>query len=130
VSSGEWIDVSVPLKDNMVSWPGDPPFVLERIQDMEGGDEANLSRVAMGLHIGTHVDAPLHFVSKGKTISEIPTDVMVGSARVIGVTTNVVSAASIEAMAIDSGESVLFKTRNSELWQRVEPELSCSRKGR
>jgi arylformamidase len=58
-------------------------------------------------------------VPKGKTISEIPIDVMIGPARVIEVTTNVVSVASIEANAIDSGEKVLFKTRNSALWTQA-----------
>jgi arylformamidase len=124
MSSNEWIDVSVMLKHNMVSWPGDPPVFIERLQDMERGDEATLSRLSMGLHTGTHVDAPLHFVPKGKTIAEMPLDVMTGPARVVGIASDVVSAESIRANAIEPGERVLFKTRNSSLWLQSEFEES------
>lgn len=76
--------------------------------------------MSMGLHSGTHVDAPLHFLPDGKTVSEMPTEVMVGPARVTGISAEVVSAESIEANGIGTGEWVLFKTRNSELWRRAD----------
>lgn len=120
MSSREWIDVSVALRAGMVRWPGDPPLAIERVQDMERGDTATLSRVSMGLHSGTHVDAPLHFVPKDRTITEMPLDVMVGPARVVEVSEDVVSLESIESYDIGPGERVLFKTRNSALWRKTE----------
>ena len=71
-SSDQWIDVSVPLHDAMVHWPGDPPVRIERIHDMEHGDGNNVSVISMGSHTGTHVDAPLHFVQQGQGVDEIP----------------------------------------------------------
>ncbi len=72
----------------------------------------------MGLHTGTHVDAPLHFVRGGKTITEMPLDVMVGPALVIESIEDVITAEAIEASGLDPGARVLFKTRNSALWKQ------------
>ena len=38
MSSGEWIDISVPIRDAMVRWPGDPPVQVQRIHAIEHGD--------------------------------------------------------------------------------------------
>jgi arylformamidase len=116
--SGKWIDVTVPLGSNLVRWPGDPPLELERISDFSRGDESTFSSIRMGLHTGTHVDAPLHFVHGGDTVIEMPLDVMVGPARVIECFADVISAEEIEAGHIESGERILFKTRNSALWEQ------------
>jgi Putative cyclase len=56
----EWIDVSVPLRTGMVHWPDNPPVTIERTLDIGHGDEANVSKILMGAHTGTHMDAPLH----------------------------------------------------------------------
>ncbi len=52
-----WIDVSVPLRSGMVHWPGDPPVEIERTLEMEHGDVADVSKISMGSHTGTHTDA-------------------------------------------------------------------------
>lgn len=118
MNAGEWIDVTVPLNANLVRWPGDPPLELERLSDLARGDDSTFSRIHMGLHTGTHVDAPLHFVRGGATILEMPLEVMVGPAKVIEFTVDVISAAAIEASGIGTGDRVLFKTRNSTLWKQ------------
>jgi arylformamidase len=111
-----WIDVTVALSPELVCWPGDPPLELDRLTDLERGDASTLSRIRMGLHTGTHVDAPLHFVRGGRTVAEMPLDVMVGAATVIEVLGDVITAGDVEASAIGEGERALFKTRNSESW--------------
>ena len=63
MNDNDWIDVSLTLKSGMLHWPGDPPVVIERVRDMDKGDTVNLSRMTMGVHSGTHVDAPVHFLS-------------------------------------------------------------------
>ena len=60
-----WIDISVPLRDSMVHWPSDPTVSIMLIKDIEHGDTANLTKISMGAHSGTHVDAPRHFIKEG-----------------------------------------------------------------
>ena len=114
--SGEegWIDVSVPLRSGMVKWPDNPPVEIERTSDMERGDVANVSRISMGSHTGTHMDAPLHFVRGGEGLDRMPLDATVGPARVIGIEDPVsVKREEIEPYNLGPGERVLFKTGNS-----------------
>ena len=58
--SAAWIDVSVPIRTGMVHWPGDPAVLVERTQELARGDAANVSRLDLGAHTGTHMDAPRH----------------------------------------------------------------------
>src|SRR5947209_8954132 len=83
--NNDWVDVSVPLRNGMVHWPGDTPF--ERRMDLEisKGDVANLSEMTASLHTGTHMDAPLHFIANAPSIDHMPLSVTMGPARVIGI---------------------------------------------
>src|SRR5436189_279938 len=80
---GEWIDVSVPVRSGMVHWPGDPEVRLERTKSIAEGEEANLTRVSMSAHTGTHMDAPLHFFEDDPGIETFPLDIALGRARVV-----------------------------------------------
>ncbi|MGO8946123.1 MAG: cyclase family protein [Ktedonobacterales bacterium] len=110
----DWIDVSVPLHTGMVHWPGNPPVVIERILDIERGDGANVSRLSLGAHTGTHVDAPLHFITGGTGVHDAPFDAMIGPARLLEIKDpRSVTVAELEPYRIQPGERILFKTRNS-----------------
>jgi len=118
-SESAWIDISVPLKDGMVHWPGDSQVHVKRVKDMEQGDSANLSMISMGAHSGTHVDAPIHFISGGRSIDEILPETLVGRARVIAIgDTESVTIDELKKHHIRPGERILFKTFNSShVWQ-------------
>src|SRR5690349_18730197 len=79
----DWIDISVPVRNGMVHWPGDPPFQIERFTDQKKGDRCTVSKMSLSVHTGTHMDAPLHFLKEGASIDEIPIEAAVGPARVI-----------------------------------------------
>lgn len=115
----QWIDISVPLRDGMVHWPGDPPISIKRVKDMEQGDTVNLSMIAMGAHSGTHIDAPLHFIQQGEGVDEMPLDATVGRARVIEIRDpESIKPEELLRHHIRRGERILFKTRNSSsAWQ-------------
>jgi arylformamidase len=111
----KWIDVSLPLRNGLVHWPGDPPFVIERVRDLEQGDDATVSRLDMGAHTGTHMDAPAHFIRGGASLDAMPPDALVGRGRVIEIADGqAVTAEELEPHRIRSGERILFKTRNSD----------------
>lgn len=115
----EWIDISVPLRTGMVHWPDNPPVLIERTQDIELGDVANVSNISMGAHTGTHMDAPLHFFQHGKGIHAMPLSVGMGQARVIEIRDpESIKPEELHPHRIQRGERILFKTRNSpRCWQ-------------
>src|SRR5262245_4223974 len=108
-----WIDVSVRLKSGMAHWPDNPPVAIERVKDMERGDNCTVSTLSMGSHTGTHMDAPLHFVRTGKGLDEMPLEATIGRARVVAVDDP--ESIKVEHLeGLRAGERVLFRTRNSE----------------
>ena len=115
----QWIDISVPLRDGMVHWPGDPPVTIKLVKDMGHGDTANLSIISMGAHSGTHVDAPIHFLQQGQGVDKVPLGTMVGRARVIEINdTESIKPEELFRYRIRRGERILFKTRNSSyVWK-------------
>ncbi|MFY9577940.1 MAG: cyclase family protein [Gaiellaceae bacterium] len=113
----EIIDISVAVRPGMIIYPGDPTVSLERVISIADGAVCNVSRLDFGVHSGTHVDAPIHFIDGAPAGESLPLDVLIGEARVLDLT----SADRLDAAAfagIELGERVLLKTRNSELWAR------------
>ena len=115
-------DISVGISPEIPVWPGDPPVVLERVKSLENGDEANVSRIQTGVHVGTHIDAPIHFVEGGATVDAIPLRSLLGRAYVVDLRkADVLDAATLESARIPPRtRRLLFKTRNSELWTSGE----------
>jgi arylformamidase len=65
-------DVSVPIWPGMITYPGDPQVQMERVVSIEHGEVANLTRLDFGVHTGTHVDAPVHFIDGGAGADALP----------------------------------------------------------
>ena len=122
VSGAPWIDVSVTVRHGMPHWPGNPPIVLERSMELGRGDDCNLSHLAMGVHSGTHIDGPVHFVHEAAGVDEMPLTATMGAARVIEIThPTEITAGELSGHAIQAGERVLFRTLNSpRCWQTEE----------
>jgi arylformamidase len=111
----EIIDISVPIRTGMVVYPGDPEVRLERVSSIADGATANISKLDLGVHTGTHVDAPVHFIEGAAGADALPLDLLIGLCEVVAVAALDESAA--DAIP-DGAERVLFKTSNSELWAR------------
>ena len=110
-----WIDISVPLYTGMAHWPDNPPVRIERVMDLARGDAANVSKIELGAHTGTHMDAPRHFLADGAGIDDMPFDATIGLARVIRIEhPQAILPEELEAHHLQAGERVLFRTRNSE----------------
>src|ERR1700733_10841378 len=108
------MDISVAVRNGMVHWPGDPDFHIERATDQERGDVATVSRMALGVHTGTHMDAPLHFIRNARSIDTMPLDATVGTARVITIhDRKSIKREELILHGIAPGERILFKTSNS-----------------
>ena len=114
----KWIDISVPVNEGMPHWPGEPPVHVERSADMAQGTEANVTHISMSAHTGTHMDAPLHFISSGTPIDAVSLDAVIGPARVLEIAhPRMIPLEELKTMGVQPGERILFKTRNSrESW--------------
>jgi arylformamidase len=87
-----------------------------RLSDVALGAKVTMSMIEMISHTGTHIDAPLHFIPGGSTISDMSLDATIGPARVIEIKDKQkIRVAEIEKYDIKKGERLLFKTRNSPL---------------
>jgi len=77
-----WIDVSVTVRHGMPHWPDNPPIVMQRAMEIARGHACNLSHLAMGVHSGTHIDAPVHFIHQAAGVDEMPLTATIGSAGI------------------------------------------------
>lgn len=113
-------DITIPITPSMPVWPGDPQVVLERVASIDAGAHANVSHLKTGVHAGTHVDAPHHFLNDHRTVESLPLEVLTGPAWVVQIPDErtVVTAADLESAAIPAGvDRLLLKTRNSAFWR-------------
>lgn len=115
------IDVSVPVRPGMIVYEGDPPVRRELAQSIKAGGLCNVSRLDCGVHTGTHIDAPCHFIEGASGVEATPLDALMGECVVLdatGVRGNI-DANTLERLAAPAeAERVLFKTRNSALWAK------------
>ena len=121
---GKYIDISIPTSPAITIYPGDPsPRITWPFWSHEKGNPANVGFYEGGLHHGSHVDAPWHFIPNGKRLHEIPLDYWVGPAYVLDLThlERCVDANSLEKSKIPSDtKRLLLKTRNgnSDYWTK------------
>ncbi|MGA8942195.1 MAG: arylformamidase [Thermoactinomyces sp.] len=78
-----WIDISMPLYDQMPVWPGDVPFSYRRTWTKTESGAANVGEIHMSTHAGTHIDAPFHFDEFGQKVHELDLDVYTGKVQVV-----------------------------------------------
>jgi arylformamidase len=115
IEAGGWIDVTVPIRHGMVCWPGDAGVKVVRVADLERGDDVTVTRLDLGVHTATHIDAPLHFLRGGKAVHELGLGGFLGPARVVALPeARVITREVVEAVRPQAGERLLFHTRNSE----------------
>jgi len=114
IAATGWLDVSVTVRHGMPHWPDNPPVILERAMDIERGDACNVSHLAMGVHSGTHMDGPVHFIAGAHGLDEMPLAATMGVARVIEISdAHEITVEELRSHDLQAGERVLFRTSNS-----------------
>ncbi len=116
----ELFDISAPIRNGMVVWDGDPEVRLERFAAIASGSLANISRLSFGVHTATHIDTPIHFIEGAPGAEAIPLDVLRGPVHVVDGTalSDHMNEADLARLGLpQDGERLIFKTRNSELWE-------------
>ena len=114
-------DISVPIHTGMHVYDGNPGFRLELVSSIAAGASANVSRLDLGVHNGTHVDAPLHFIDGGPGTESLDLETLIGPAYVVDATavSGDLDAEALGSVAFPSDLTrIIFKTSNSQLWSR------------
>lgn len=123
-------DISRPLFNELAPWPGDTAFHFELKWKMAEGATVNVGTVQMGVHNGSHTDAPFHFEEGAKTIEQMPLEIYLGDAVVIDLTkqfeadrTRRIAIADLESSvdALANATRLLLKTN---VWKdsKIFPE--------
>ena len=111
-------DITVPLTNEMSTFPGDPGIQITNWYTLANGDSANVTRLNFGAHTGTHVDAPAHFIPAAKPLEQLSLEVLIGEAQLIEVPEDVMSISrEFVQEHVTDARRVIFKTRNSRFWQ-------------
>lgn len=113
-------DVTVPISETVPIYAGDPPVKLEVCKAIAKGNPANVSQICLGVHTGTHVDAPNHFIDGKRRVDQLDLGKLIGNCRVIWIDERVDAIEPHHLGDLANVERVLFKSRNSAFWN--EPE--------
>jgi arylformamidase len=114
------IHLSHTIVEDMRQWPGDEqPLKLHR-HSLHGESTYMSSGLEFGCHVGTHIDAPLHFLAGQPGIDEIPLDRFVGSAKVIrcgdGESSIGLSVDLLRDVNLENVDFIIFDTQWSQHW--------------
>ena len=112
ISDARLVDLSAPLNAQTAIFPGDPPYCL-RWHTRYRDSGWNLSRLETGLHVGAHVDAPLHALDGGIDVASMPLERFVGEALAIAAPKQPgedVTPADLVGADVRPGDIVLFHT--------------------
>ena len=118
-------DVTVPVSNELPTWPTDPGVEISDYRSFSAGDGVNVSTLNLGAHTGTHVDAPAHFIEGAAKVESLSLDALIGDALVIEVPEEfqAIDIAFVQKHFLAGTERVLFKTRNSAFWSEPEPQF-------
>lgn len=106
-----WIDITQPLTNDIAHWPEDEPFHYETTVTKEQSGSVNIGRITSSAHIGTHVDAPFHFLNDGKRILDLEIERYIGPCTVIDVSDfKVINEVALRAVITKPTERLLIKT--------------------
>jgi arylformamidase len=108
-------DISLPIVNDGLVYPGNPPISITPQQEISKGASANVSTLAFGSHTATHVDAPKHFFDDGISVDALPLDILMGPAVLICVEDDVMAIGEKELKLheLKNHTRVLIKSRNS-----------------
>jgi arylformamidase len=104
------VDISWPLREGIPVYKGDSPFKLRQVSQIEQGDSCNVSDLSMSLHTGTHIDAPLHFISGAQSVDQLPLTTFLGLAKVVLIKTKkAVALQDLAQLELAAGDRLLLK---------------------
>ena len=117
--NGKVYDISIDIKDDMLNFPGDTKTKKETIKKIKN-DGYKLSNIKFSVHVGTHVDAPSHFIEDGNNIEDVNLNEFIGKAQVIEIDDQKKITKSELSKHKINHDKILFKTKNSNHLNEIE----------
>jgi arylformamidase len=113
-----YLDISVPLQPGITQWPTQQDLEIRTLADHEEQQHHESEVRQLNMHLGTHIDAPLHFIPNGNSLQAIGLDRLMGPAQVISITGCAVVTADhlAEADIHEATTRLLIHTDNSAKW--------------
>lgn len=103
-------DLTRTISQDMQIYPGDPQPKFEPHATIKDNN-VNVTKITLGSHSGTHVDAPWHFLQEGKSIDMEPLDKFIGEAAIIDASgKNTITSEDLSGYDIRSEDIVLIYT--------------------
>jgi arylformamidase len=117
---GRCHDVTLPLTPTVLRYPGDPVPRIDTVASHQNGDPLMVSQLTVNCHVGTHVDAPAHFVADGATIDQLALECLFGPALVVSIDGMApITPADLVAIPSSPRRHLILKTANSALLRRT-----------
>lgn len=107
------IDITRTIQSGMTVWPGDDPVVIKQVHSIQEGYLVNVTQAVMGVHAGTHMDAPLHFIDGARDIASIAIDRLMGKVLVVASEEWDIDESILLDKDLSGIKAVFFKTTSS-----------------
>ncbi|WP_102127793.1 cyclase family protein [Deinococcus planocerae] len=119
------IDISRQLTSGHPTWPGDPPFVVEPMAQIAGGDSVNTAQLHASTHTGTHVDAPWHYDDAGLRLEELGLEAYVGRCLVVTARGPLVGLEVLDGLPQGLPPRVLLHTGQPARWETFPEDFAA-----
>lgn len=105
-------DISQPLHAGIPIWPGEPAVAITRHAEISDQCPVNVGAISMGLHTGTHGDAPLHYDGAGAACDAVAIAPYIGPCCVVDArhAGEMIEVGDLDWNAITGESRVLFRT--------------------
>ena len=109
-------DITLKLSSKTLVYPGDSHPMIKRTSDLIQGDPLTISKLSMNCHVGTHVDAPAHFLADGAILDELPLESFYGPAVVVHLEgRKVIEVGDLKTVKLPEKHHIILRTPNSSL---------------
>lgn len=115
-----YIDLSHTFTANMPTYPDDVPPTLVQIAGIEKEGYTDF-QVTTGMHVGTHIDGPLHMIAGGKRLAEFPIAKYIGHGCLVDVRgKDTIDTPVLDDYPLQQNDIVLFYTGYSDYYRTAQ----------
>jgi arylformamidase len=121
ISTTSFHDLTQLIYPEMPTYPGEPQPEFQPLFKL-GKDKVNVTKLIMGSHTGTHLDAPRHFISDGNSVDKIPLQKFIGQAVILDMSTKSIGEGITNvdldtySKIVKAGDIILLYTGTSDHW--------------
>jgi kynurenine formamidase len=123
ISKDSFYDLTHLIYEDMPVYPGEPQPEFSPLFTLEK-DKVNVTRLTLGSHTGTHVDAPKHFISNAESIDKMHLEKFIGEAIILDMSKKSIGEGitdlDIYKEMVKVDDIILLYTSTSDSWNKDE----------